>query len=690
MASLIKFNFTTDLILKSLKNQLYKYENEVKNLIVEEQKQQRTERANLENWLSNTIVNCTGKLKKPVDNFKLSEINKISFYDPKILNLKKCMINAWTPFPKDQKYRSMKLFWRNQTVLASGSYGVILNPKDRDLSTMFVIKNTNTRTEEYINAHEMFIMLILNRLRIQIPNFVYGFGYFMCSQSYFIGDDERSLCDVDGDTMSIVMEKINGETFFNNIKNGLSLKQILNYYLQVLFALEFTKAVNFSHNDLHTSNVILRPIQNSTIEYIANGIKYYLKTDKIATIIDFGISYLHIGNAKYGPYSGGEGHGVYPDVSNRLMDSYKLFMFILKDLLPMETSIDSSNSSSGISDIDIDLNSDDSEEDIEILLNESLDEELIDVELLDEESLDERSLNENKTTMNIIKKEEIIEDNNMEIFYKLEPIFRFFFAKNVNMIDTVKNGGIFPLPKINTIYRHLDLIRYINKVYNEIDFITRKNPGKVLKCEPLGNIKCIKNDSMLYKKQTYNPIDLFYKVRISRDLIPRNQIKDYYDNYEKTNVLDNSFLREQTIIKQLNLIMDDINDRYGLSKVFSITNVDNNDSIEIHKFSNLYSMLLILRDINIYNYFYLKSFNINKFKKYYEMILINTSNINKIRVRIRRTSNNLRIKAIDNELSNTSNILNYMKSSRILEQLFYIQILTSWDMKSMNLRLNLK
>ena len=183
-------------------------------------------------------------------------------------------------------------------------------------------------------VHEMFIVNLLNSYRSKIPNFVYMFGYFECQNSLDLGNSMRSLCNLSTNingikTPFIILERINGPTFEEYLKNKPKLNEILNYYLQILLSLETVSDIDFSHNDLHTNNVMLRPTDEINIKYKLNNTDIYLKTNTIATIIDFGFSHVKIRGEHFSLHKF-ERHGVYSNRSNKALDAYKFLMFIVR------------------------------------------------------------------------------------------------------------------------------------------------------------------------------------------------------------------------------------------------------------------------------------------------------------------------------------------------------------------------
>lgn len=145
------------------------------------------------------------------------------------------------------------------------------NFSDQDI---LIIKNVNSNMEYFIG------IFCTNKLRQLIPNFAYVLGTF----KLFGYDDQK---------INIIYEKIPGLTFEQIIQTKkLSYKDCLNYFIQILLSLLVSQnEYGYTHNDLHTNNIIIRDvIGEQTIKYFVNGTIYSINTNKIATIIDYGQS----------------------------------------------------------------------------------------------------------------------------------------------------------------------------------------------------------------------------------------------------------------------------------------------------------------------------------------------------------------------------------------------------------------
>lgn len=198
---------------------------------------------------------------------------------------------------------------------------------------MFLIKapkNPNDST----TIHELFVGLFgTNSLRAEgIVNFAYVYGGFRCS-SPVINPATKEVgewCQLGKSSYYVIYENIPEATEFTKAVPGMSFANFLNYYLQVLLALRaaFLKC-DFSHYDLHGSNVLLHKInilinnQTSVDNYIYNSVNVanphdvttqvkfaalryqtkqgirYLQTDTIATIIDYGNAHIKYNDKGY-------------------------------------------------------------------------------------------------------------------------------------------------------------------------------------------------------------------------------------------------------------------------------------------------------------------------------------------------------------------------------------------------------
>lgn len=173
----------------------------------------------------------------------------------------------------------------------------------------FVLKVLKDTYEAF---HEIFIGLTcLNPLREIIPNFPYLYGYFYCSDLSLEKKEllKRSIpvippwCNHNEREIYIMYELITGQTFEKSLSSNLvGIRDYLSYLIQIIFSLELAnKTCEYTHFDLHTGNVILRPLTKvQWIRYPIDGQQYYVKTSAIANIIDYGRNAVTVNGERYG------------------------------------------------------------------------------------------------------------------------------------------------------------------------------------------------------------------------------------------------------------------------------------------------------------------------------------------------------------------------------------------------------
>ncbi len=294
--------------------------------------------------------------------------------------------------------------------------GMVFSAKYGDLADVIVIKTPFNDTYNLSTFHEFFIgALFTNQLRQWIPHFVFILGVFRCSRpvrdptnpmnvttycterrstklTVALPPDELELLqqserqvdeylDVGNyaeakSLMKLIESRYSVEAMdksednpinylvLENIRGGMSLFQyiqkrnpsipnLLGCLIQLSTALEMAlKRFDFCHYDLHSSNILLRFINDDEIlirtgnrrTFVPigygkeDGSRYFIETDYIPTIIDFGRSHVrHVHPitkelSHYG-YFYGQHFGVYPDRSRPAYDLYKLVGFLVLDLL---------------------------------------------------------------------------------------------------------------------------------------------------------------------------------------------------------------------------------------------------------------------------------------------------------------------------------------------------------------------
>ena len=186
------------------------------------------------------------------------------------------------------------------------------------------------------NIHEFFVGLQLNKL--ECPNFMYVFSIFKCFAEF--GQVFNRLCLESRNGVEkyyLMTEFIKGQDL-NRWLKSMEINDLMSVYYQIILALHVAWVeVDFTHYDLHTSNVMLRDLGKVTlIPYTSrNGQKFFVKSRFLVKIIDYGFSHV---KARI-PGNGVENFGYVPGLLKgprgiRPLDSQPIF-----DLLRITGSI---------------------------------------------------------------------------------------------------------------------------------------------------------------------------------------------------------------------------------------------------------------------------------------------------------------------------------------------------------------
>lgn len=128
---------------------------------------------------------------------------------------------------------------------------------------------------------------------ITVGSIINNIGFTKTITSMVLYDRKEDL------SVYTVMEKL------TPLNDAIKTKQHLYCMLfQVAHTLLNTQQqYKFTHYDLHTDNVLIRSIHNNEmvlLPYKLNDMMYYLKTTQIATIIDYGRSFITYKGEPYG------------------------------------------------------------------------------------------------------------------------------------------------------------------------------------------------------------------------------------------------------------------------------------------------------------------------------------------------------------------------------------------------------
>lgn len=236
----------------------------------------------------------------------------------------------------------------NLEAISRGGFGTVWKSEIATLENLAYIKTIIPGTERVQSLiHEFFIGNYLNKLRSKIPNFMYTYGLFNCSQI------KRGIpCPdpISGKAATqdyLIIERINpGYDVFSALRSdNLEFAGFMSAYLQVIASIGVAyQELNYTHYDLHTSNVLIQDIPSVHgfvyIPYTLEGKTIYIKATRIAKIIDYGKSHITITrNGKkfdfgYIPQDGT--YGVRAFKSNPLHDIYKFTGKMLRQIRDTE------------------------------------------------------------------------------------------------------------------------------------------------------------------------------------------------------------------------------------------------------------------------------------------------------------------------------------------------------------------
>ncbi len=319
------------------------------------------------------------ELKKVLGNVKYNELQKSlrnTFYDPSILKLMGCLtdslaIPSTSKITVNERLRHWIINLKKISVLSVS--GDVAMADLSDAKNVYVIKTLQEPADEFqlqYLFHEYFIGIIAtNKLREITPNFAYIYSFFSCSPSFASSKNITAWCQTDKpSTNYIAYENIYPSMSYTDYTvRSTSFTEWFSYYLQILFALKIAhEKYDFTHYDLHGQNVLLRdvtdvnnenwggqspdvtsfPALNATtlvkdfyLPYKYNNKIYYIKTNRVATIIDYGQSHIKFNGKNYG-LLGIKKRGVFSDKSFILTDAYKLLTNLTMNYIETRTAPD--------------------------------------------------------------------------------------------------------------------------------------------------------------------------------------------------------------------------------------------------------------------------------------------------------------------------------------------------------------
>lgn len=270
------------------------------------------------NLLKNLQV-CPSNIQEEINeedkNILLDRINEFvikdelddRFFDYRLMNALSCLYgNLWL-VDKElfEASDDTKDYFELKENLSIGVAGTVLSANRKGTNMNFIIKSTRPRKSHAIGIHETFIgIFVTNKLRQYCANFSYVYGGFTCGS---IDISNRRICEGPLKVPYIIYENIAGKSLhIHNIEINQNINidkfnfddlagGILQIYLSLRLA--YYKAHSFSHGDSHSMNIIMRPLKRkTTLKYEVNGKFYYIYSNYVATLIDYGMSQIFLRN----------------------------------------------------------------------------------------------------------------------------------------------------------------------------------------------------------------------------------------------------------------------------------------------------------------------------------------------------------------------------------------------------------
>ena len=236
----------------------------------------------------------------------------------------------------DTYISQLKIFGKNS--VNGYAFTASFNGKNK-AEDFFVIKAPRKHKDDFVDlTHECFVAFAaINKLREKVPNFAYIYESFNCSAPFIDTHDKDVLswCDFHKEpVVYAIYENCSPSVSFDDFLNICNERNFMMYFIQLMYALRTAyNECKFTHYDLHMCNVLLRYVSNDPfyIPYDSIDGQIYIKSERfVATIIDFGCSYVEVGGRGYGFNEwDGRRYGIFHDRPYPMYDVYKLLCYSL-------------------------------------------------------------------------------------------------------------------------------------------------------------------------------------------------------------------------------------------------------------------------------------------------------------------------------------------------------------------------
>jgi hypothetical protein len=295
---------------------------------------------------------------------RLEELLQKQIQNPAVLHAIMCVTDSVlyiSPYDVGSTLMNDRIrsyFTKLRTIAPATSDDIVMTGTFDGVENMMVIRSARDSSRDAL-LHEGIVGIYgTNSLRDSVPNFAYIFGGFKCSPPLLEPGSKEVITwclNSDNAVNYVLYENISPAVPISQYIKGCTVTEFLQMYMQVLYALRTAfQQIDFTHYDLNDDNVMVRDvvaptpvgrevnpdvlIQSFQIPYVTSRGTEYLKTNKIACIINYSRAHFKlppIYKVAHNSISPGENIGVsglteysvYPQRSWIMHDLYKLLMF---------------------------------------------------------------------------------------------------------------------------------------------------------------------------------------------------------------------------------------------------------------------------------------------------------------------------------------------------------------------------
>lgn len=283
---------------------------------------------------------------------KVKEEISRQFYNPDVMKAASCAIDAMYYGLTDRQgdvtvNQMIRKRITDLKVIASGVQGTAARLTLGSADDIAVTKFPKKQSGDNDILHELFVATVggVNNLRSVVPNFAYIFGGFRCTPPLIDSESGQvtGWCsDLAGEhkVQFLLMENISPAESAAKYISQANANQTMSLYFQVVLALSVAyRAIEFTHYDAHTENVLMRDISATGIGRTfvipyprRDGTTLYVKADRVATFIDYGMAGVRYKGAYYGNHEVWRTElAIFGDKPWPLHDAYKFLMFLIMD-----------------------------------------------------------------------------------------------------------------------------------------------------------------------------------------------------------------------------------------------------------------------------------------------------------------------------------------------------------------------